>query len=80
MTEYADLHHIEENERIRLIGEAVMAGQTIGVLLESQKLDAGKIKRYLRKLAERYPMVELVSRKPGPVKNVEALRFRKKLQ
>lgn len=55
MTTYADLAHLDEDKRIKRIGDDAMSGLVVGVLFEAYKPE--KIARYLEKLAQRYPEV-----------------------
>ena len=71
MKRYSDLADLPENERIRIIGEAAMAGNIIGVALED---DAQKIKRYIKKLTKRFPKVRHVSTDPGIVRGTVLVR------
>lgn len=68
-----DMVLLEEDRRIKLIGETAMNGGTVGVLLE--KYEPEKIARYIRKVAERFPDVVVLSRKDGPTKKVVTIKF-----
>lgn len=59
---YSDLHNLTENQRIRFIGEAAMAGNIVGISLEDDEV---KIARYLKKLLRRFPTVRLIDRHQG---------------
>jgi hypothetical protein len=59
---YADLADRPEDERIAIIGKYVTVHRmTVGVALDN---DEAKIERYIAKLLERFPDVEIVSRTP----------------
>lgn len=71
---YADLHELEEDKRIGVIGRAILNGSgTVGVLVDDIP---GKPERYIEKITARFPLIELLSRTPGPVANVVTLKFR----
>lgn len=55
---------LSEDERIKMIGNKALLGQKVAVLLEDDTLEKGKVDRYVRKLAERYPGVEITFRGP----------------
>lgn len=69
---FSDLHCLEEDARVRVIGEKAAAGKLVGVLLDN---DEKKIARYIKKLTERHPTVALIDRHPGPTTGVVILRF-----
>lgn len=69
---YADLHHVQEDERIRLIGEKARA-QTVGVFLEKDEPE--KVARYIRKVTERYPGVTHLDTTDGPSPLLVLVRF-----
>ena len=69
---YSDLHHVGEDERIRIIGEAVLAGNITGVAVDDEP---EKIARYKRKLAERYPTIRLFDQHKGPTRGAVILRY-----
>lgn len=53
---------LPEDQRIAAIGSKAMVGQRVGVLVEDDE-DAGKPDRYVRKVVEKFPAVELVGRR-----------------
>ena len=55
---FADLHSLTEDQRIDLVGRCVMMGQTTGFLVE----DDEKADRYIKKLTERFPGVQIGAR------------------
>lgn len=64
---YMDLADLEEDQRIDQIGHIVTAHQkTAAVIVDS---DPGKADRYIRKLLERFPGIEVLEKVPGPVSN-----------
>jgi hypothetical protein len=69
---YADLHHVSEDERIRIIGNAIMRGETVGVFIDA---DPEKITRYVRKLQACFPAATLLKQAAGPVPKVVTLQF-----
>lgn len=69
---FADLHRLQEDDRIREIGEKAAAGNLVGVLVDDQEK---KIARYIKKVTERYPTVKLIDRQPGPTRGIVTLRF-----
>lgn len=72
---YADLGQMTEDDRIKVIGEVVMMGQTVGIWLETNQPD--KIARYIRKVQERYPAVTVVGQYPGcPTPLVTTIKFK----
>lgn len=73
MTAYSDLASLPEDERIEIIGKACRAGKRTAVFLERNLPD--KIDRYIKKLSERYPDVELVDRQNGPTPRIVSLVF-----
>lgn len=66
----ADLHRLNENDRIKLIGESVMnvprtSGDKPpmnGFIVESDT----KADRYIEKLQKRFPGIRIIDRNPGP--------------
>lgn len=62
---YRDIAGLDEDERIRQIGEKTMGeGQTVAFVTDDE---AGKADRYIAKLQERFPGIRVVNRGPGPV-------------
>lgn len=61
---YVDLHSLEEDKRIDLIGHTVTVhGKTVAVVTDS---DPGKAERYIAKLTERWPGCKIIDRFDGP--------------
>lgn len=55
-----DAHRIEEDQRIRMIGEQAKT-QLVGALVDSEP---EKVARYIKKVTERFPDVKHVDTKP----------------
>lgn len=70
-----DLHKMPEAERFRMIGNLAMMRHSVGVMLEDDTLEAGKIDRYVEGVAKLFPRVSVLKRAPGPVKGVELITF-----
>lgn len=61
---YVDMHRLPEDERIKLIGRAVMLhGKTCSVFVDDQPLD--KRERYANKLRQQFPGIVLSAWMPG---------------
>lgn len=79
MKGYSDLSSLPEDERIKVIGEAAMQGNQVGVPVDEEGPDGyEKADRYVKKLLERFPLLEFVSKSKGPVKDVVTFVVRKK--
>ena len=79
MRGFADLGDIPEDDRVAMIGSYVMAhpGVITGFVVDTAAIAA----RYLRKLALKYPHVEVIDQAPmnlGPNVTVTAVRVRKR--
>lgn len=74
---YADLADMPEDERIGIIGNAVMdrPGETIAVVTDS---DPGKLERYVNKIVTRFPGIEVVDTMYGPAAEMVTVRLKKK--
>ena len=73
-TAFADLHHLSEDERIEMIGETVMssaAGEVVGFVTDA---DLGKSDRYVRKILQRFPAIQIIGKKAGPVPGTVVVR------
>lgn len=60
-----DIHKLPEDDRIKLMGELVMTGETIWVLTDDEP---GKIERYMQKIKHWFPAIkcgEIVRGFPG---------------
>ncbi|MDP2319590.1 MAG: hypothetical protein Q8O42_09670 [Acidobacteriota bacterium] len=62
MKAYADLAGMPEDDRIKVIAETAASGEVVGFVVEYE----AKADRYIRKL-EKYPLVKVTHRGPGPV-------------
>lgn len=70
---------LSEGDRITLIGNKAMMGLSVGVLVDGEDFDPGKADRYIAKVLEKYPMLEVTFR--GPYfkdGSVIAIKFEKK--
>lgn len=70
---YLDVHVLEEDKRIDLIGKACVNGGTIAFIVDSEP---GKADRYVRKLKEKFPGIHVLGRFDGPVPNVVTVKIR----
>jgi hypothetical protein len=76
---YADLADLPEDDRITVIGQFVMEGAQVDVPVDEEGPDGyEKADRYVRKLLERFPLIEFVSKGKGPIKNVVTFVVRRK--
>lgn len=70
MSLYADLHSLDEDKRIDLIGHTVMEhDKTVAFIVEDNK----KADRYIEKLKLKFPGIVIVGRLKGPVKGTVAV-------
>ncbi len=85
--EYRDLGDHSEDFRIGQVGREAMAGGRIAFVVDLWDVDSKqkyygergcKGNRYIQKLAERFPLVEIVERSDGPVKNTETIIVKRK--
>jgi len=67
---YSDLYELEEADRVRIISEAVLAGNTVGVAVDD---DDEKVARYIEKLEGQG--CRHIETDPGPCHGVIMLRF-----
>lgn len=64
---YVDLYSLEEDDRINQIGRVVVEqGKTAAFITDD---DPGKVERYISKLTERFPGLEVIGKFPGLVPN-----------
>ena len=64
---FIDLGDCEEDQRIDTIGHQVMVHHRIvGFITDA---DEGKADRYIRKLKEKFPRIQVLARGNGPVPN-----------
>ncbi len=72
MKAFSDLADLPEDERIRIAAEtAVSTGAIVGIVTDDEP---GKPERYIKKL-EGYPLIRVIDRGPGPVKNTVLIRI-----
>ena len=65
MAKFADLADMDEDDRIKKIGEtAIKTGTVVGFVTDD---DEGKSDRYIRKLKEQFPSLKVIHHDPGPV-------------
>lgn len=57
-------HGLAEDQRITMIGNKAMLGEKVGVLIDGDKHEPGKVDRYIAKVLERFPGVEVTFRGP----------------
>jgi len=71
---FIDLHRLDEDTRIDLIGRSVMAAKkTVAVCIDA---DPVKVERYLRKLRQQFPGIVVEGQFPGPVADVVTVKLR----
>ena len=74
MTVYADIADHEEDDRIDIIGAAVMREQkTAAFVVEIET--PSKADRYIRKLEAKFPGIRVVARGNGPVEGTEFVKM-----
>jgi hypothetical protein len=72
MKGFADIAHLEEDERISIIGKAAMVDrQTVGFIVDRIP---GKAARYIRKLKERFPGIVILAKFNGPTKHAVSVK------
>jgi hypothetical protein len=64
MGKFRDVADLREDDRIDIIGQHVMAGQSVGFVTDDEP---GKMDRYLAKLKAKFPAIQVEWRKDGPV-------------
>lgn len=70
---FQDMAHVEEDQRIQMIGEMVIReGKTVGVLVDDIP---AKVERYLRKIKERFPQIKVEYQGKGPTPGVVTIRL-----
>lgn len=79
MTVFIDMNDHDEDCRIRTIGNTVMEnpGSNIGFLTDDEP---GKPERYIAKVQEWFPYVQLVGQQPGPVPKTVLVTFIRKIE
>lgn len=68
---FADLADLPEDERIEAIGQAVMAGNVVGVVVDAEP---AKVARYINKICARLPAAYIQHTGPGPVPRTMTIR------
>lgn len=72
---FADLHNLEEDKRIDLIGHrAADHKKIVGFMVDRDGEDRSKGDRYIAKLKEKFPMLTVMWRGDGPVDAVETIK------
>lgn len=80
MTAFADLHKLEEDQRIELIGEATMRGgkssadkpPLIAFVVDD---DGKKADRYIEKLQKKFPGIRVIDQFKGPTPGAYTVRI-----
>jgi hypothetical protein len=73
---YSDLADLQEDDRIRVIGNRVMQLDiTASVVTDDTP---GKIERYMQKIAVWFPLTEVVEQGTGPTDHAVYFKVRKK--
>lgn len=77
---YVDLADLPEDDRITVIGNAVMEkGLQAAIPVDEEGPDGyEKADRYVKKLLERFPLIEFVQKSKGPVPKTVMFIVRKK--
>lgn len=71
-----DMHRFKEDDRIRAIGNYCMdTGDKAGIIVENEP---GKRERYIKKLTEWFPMVEVADLHDGPTEGTVMFTARRK--
>jgi hypothetical protein len=64
MGKFIDMGDNKEDERIDAIGKAAMLGNIVAFVTDDEP---GKPERYIKKLKERFPSVQVIDQFKGPV-------------
>lgn len=72
MPPFVDLHSLEEDKRIEMIGHQVMVHKKDVAFMTDA--DEGKAARYIAKLKARFPGIVILGQWPGPVANVVTVK------
>ena len=75
---YVDLFALEENDRIHMIGQCVMKETPDYKGMVTVDDTPGKRERYIKKLTEWYPLIEVVEQGDGPLQKCVYFTVRKK--
>lgn len=74
---YHDLSTMREDQRIAVMGQYAMTHDvTVMVTTDAKPVD--KLDRYITKMVERFPLLEIVERGDGPTTGVVFFTMRKK--
>ena len=69
---FADLADLDEYKRIEIIGQAVMQSRAkVAVCVDAVP---GKADRYIQKLTERFPGIQIVGKHPGPAGGIDVIQ------
>lgn len=71
MTQYADIADRTEDERIQIIGHNAMGHRKVVIFIVE---DTGKANRYIRKLLQMFPGIQVMQKGQGPVPNTIAVK------
>lgn len=72
MKGYADLADLPEDKRIEMIGHRVMDHkEVVGFMVDVENGSHAKGDRYIKKLLEKFPAIQVMWRGDGPAKDVE---------
>lgn len=79
MPVFADIADFEEDDRIEMIGKAVMNAPRSSadkpILVAFVVEDDAKADRYIEKLQKRFPGIRVIDRFPGPVPDTVSVRI-----
>ena len=82
---YVDLHTLEEDERIKIIGETAYCEKhgkypSIAFFVDEEGLDGfAKCDRYIFKLTAKYPELVVMMREKGPTPGVVSVKVQRKV-
>jgi hypothetical protein len=74
MTRIHNMSELTDDDRITVIGEAVMAGGKVGIIIWAND---GKPDGFIDRLEARFPRLLVVDRRPGPMPNTVMLGLRR---
>jgi hypothetical protein len=75
---FYDVSSLEEDRRIDLLGHRAVDHREIIAFITDDDGTHSKGDRYIRKLKEQFPLIEVIDRTAGPVANTETIRIRRK--
>ena len=70
---YADLHSLEEDRRIDMIGHRCIDHKEVVAFVTED--DPGKAERYIRKLKQKFPGIVILDRFRGPIKGAVTVKI-----